>query len=196
MLGSDQECLGNDQRLQSHCSKHCSSLRSCHMANWSRGTSIVWSMFKPSLEFDLIFMLDGLEFPNSIHLACWNSILFCVEHHGLIAMDVGMPWGVRISRLCKRVSKVVLGATIRNPDSKVSGYPMTFETLPFRNWSTVWSTPEIISSCHGPGEPRFEKPSNAFNCLKLAGWCCSWWVALYQEHITTKKLHQRRLKKF
>lgn len=85
---------------------------------------------------------------NSIHLACWNWILFCVEHHGLIAMDVGMPWGARISRLCKFVSEVVLGAPIRNPDSKVSGYPMTFETLPFINWSTVWSTPEIISSCH------------------------------------------------
>ena len=85
---------------------------------------------------------------NSIHLACWNWILFCVEHHGLIAMDVGMPGGVRISRLCKFVSEVVLGAPIRNPDSKVSGYHMTFETLPFINWSTVWSTPEIISSCH------------------------------------------------
>jgi hypothetical protein len=24
-------------------------------------------MFKPSWEFDLIFMLDGLEFPNSIN---------------------------------------------------------------------------------------------------------------------------------
>jgi hypothetical protein len=37
------------------------------------------------------------------------------------------------------------------------------------------------------------KPSNAFNRLKLAGSCCSWWVALYQEHITTKKLYQRQL---